>query len=95
MFASYMQRRVAQRDYFRCLPFFRSIARSCVAAAAVTVAMLSAPIAVFAAGSGASTEEAAYLSENDKATAKMMDEMSVKPKCEALRWCKRQSKAKN
>jgi hypothetical protein len=59
---------------------FRSITRSRAAAAAVAVAVLSAPIAVFAVGSGASTGEAAYLSENDTAMAKMMDEMSIKPK---------------
>src|ERR1700758_4150345 len=59
---------------------FRSITRSRAAAAAVAVAVLSAPIAVFAAGSGASTGEAAYLSENNTAMAKMMDEMTIKPK---------------
>ena len=53
---------------------FRSITRSRAAAAAVAVAVLSAPIAVFAAGSGARTGEAAYLSENNTAMAKMMDE---------------------
>ena len=57
---------------------FRSITRS--RAFAFALAVLSAPIAVLAAGSGAGTAEAAYLSENDKAMAKMMDDMSIKPK---------------
>ena len=48
-------------------------------AVAVAVAALGAPIAAFTAGSDANTEEAAYLSVNDKTMAKMMDEISIKP----------------
>jgi hypothetical protein len=57
---------------------FRSIARLTVAAAAM--AMLSTSLAAFAAGPASATaEEASFLSENDKAMTKMMDDMSIKP----------------
>ena len=56
---------------------FRSTARLTVAAA--TAAMLSASLAAFAAGpASAIAEEAPFLSENDKAMMKMMDDMSIK-----------------
>jgi uncharacterized protein (DUF305 family) len=57
---------------------FRSTARLTVAAAAT--AMLSTTLAAFAAGPASATaEEAPFLSENDKAMTKMMDDMSIKP----------------
>ena len=47
---------------------------------AFALAVLSIPIAAFAAGpAGASAEEAPFLLENDKAMTTMMDEMSIKP----------------
>ena len=47
---------------------------------AFALAVLSIPIAAFAAGpAGSSAEEAPFLLENDKAMTTMMDEMSIKP----------------
>jgi hypothetical protein len=47
---------------------------------AFAAALLSIPIAAFAAGpAGASAEETPFLLENDKAMTKMMDGMSIKP----------------
>jgi hypothetical protein len=61
------------------MPFiFRSTARLTVVAAAM--AMLSTSLVAFAAGPASATaEEAPFLSENDKAMTKMMDDMSIKP----------------
>ena len=58
---------------------FRSITRSTMAAAAA-LALVSTPGAGFATGpDGASADEGPFLSENEKAMTKMMDDMSVKP----------------
>lgn len=57
---------------------FRPIARLTVAAAAM--AMLGTSLGAFAAGpADATAEELPFLSENDKAMTKMMDDMSIKP----------------
>lgn len=45
---------------------------------AAALAIVLAP-AAFAAGPRPSADESAYLAENDKAMAKMMDDMSIKP----------------
>jgi uncharacterized protein (DUF305 family) len=61
------------------MPFiFRSIARLTMAAAAM--AMLNTCLAALAAGpANATAEEAPFLSENDQAMTKMMDDMSIMP----------------
>jgi uncharacterized protein (DUF305 family) len=61
------------------MPFiFRSIARLTMAAAAM--AMLNTCLAALAAGPASATaEEAPFLSENDQAMTKMMDDMSIMP----------------
>jgi Domain of unknown function (DUF305) len=57
---------------------FRSTAR--LTATAAATALLSTSLTAFAAGPASATaEEAPFLSENDKAMTKMMDDMSIKP----------------
>ncbi|MFL9933374.1 DUF305 domain-containing protein [Paraburkholderia sp. RL18-103-BIB-C] len=58
--------------------FLRPLKRSsAVLAAFAAIVATSSP--TFAAGPGTSAEEAPFLSENDKAMTKMMDDMSIKP----------------